>query len=445
MRSTSLALLVASASGLRKGTKHGDLAAARHLEGVPVFEIASETAPQDQWIVFMKDGSDDAAIEAFCAQTKCKTAGHASRGGLPFVAVRGSEAALAKAVEGNKAVDFITPDYALQPDLDPSPEDAAQAEREAMEGGAGIAASDWGLDRIGLPYATHTGKGANVYVFDSGVNTRHDEFDKRAIPTLDWKSADSRVEACNPADRDCADDYLGHGTHVAGIVAGRDYGVAKDATIRSMTMYFNESDGGMSVAYAQIDWLIRNAELPAVLQMSFGFPKILPGAEVAIQKVVDAGITVVAAGGNSGKDACRYTWGGIPGVIVVAASDSRDSAAIFTNHGECTTLYAPGVSIRAANWKGGLTSKSGTSMAAPMVSGAIALLLEENPALTPAEIKELLIARAEPDAIRSNKAGTPNLLLKVAVTPPTPAPPCPSWCSRLLCWVDQCKVCDSCS
>merc|ERR1740121_141043 len=271
------------------------------------------------------------------------------------------------------------------------------------------------MTRIGVPNAERTGKDVNVYVFDSGVNTWHEEFEKRAIPTLEWSSSQGRTSACVESDRECADDYMGHGTHVAGIVGGRNYGVAPDATIRAMSMYFQTSNRGMSVAYANFDWLILNRQLPAVLQMSFGWPSKLPGSELAINKVIAAGIVVVAAGGNSRRDACGFTWGHIPGVVVVAASDSRDTSASFTNYGACTTLYAPGVSITAANWRGGLTSKSGTSMAAPMVSGAAALLLEENPALTPAQVTDRLIENAEQGVVKNVPSGTPNLLLKVDV------------------------------
>jgi len=301
----------------------------------------------------------------------------------------------------------------LEPDIDPSPEDAARAEAEAASGPM-MASGDWGLTRIGVPQAKRTGKGVNVYVFDSGVNTRHDEFEKRAVPTLEWGKSNGRVSACQASDRSCADDYMGHGTHVAGIVAGSQYGVAPDATVRAMSMFFQTQDSGLSVAYANFDWLIRNHQKPAILQMSFGWPRVLPGSEVAIQKVLAAGITIVAASGNSRSDACGFTWGHIKDIITVDASDSRDESASFTNYGACTTLYAPGVSITAANWRGGLTSKSGTSMAAPMVSGAAALLLEENPNMSPAEVKAALIANAERGAIKNVPANTPNLLLKVA-------------------------------
>jgi len=359
--------------------------------------------------------------------------------------VHGSEASLAEALRGSEHVDFVTPDYALEPEWDPTPEDAAKAEAEADQ--VGVAAADWGLWRIGAPNAKFTGKNSNVYVFDSGVNTRHDEFEKRAVPTLDWDSRQGRTNACVETDRDCADDYLGHGTHVAGIVGGREYGVAPDTTIRSMSMYFNTSDKGVSIAFANFDWLILNHQKPAVLQMSFGWPSKVAGAEVAINKVLAADISVVAAAGNSAKDACRWTWGFHPGVIVVAASDSRDKSAQFTNWGSCVTLYAPGVSINAANWRGGLTKKSGTSMAAPMVAGAAAMLLEENPALTPAEVKAKLVENAEPDALTGVRTGTPNLLLKVGEVTATEAPPaeCPFYCGLRLCLLDAClDNCDFC-
>lgn len=419
MRAFVLAALLGASAPVVAALRRARLSqqqASRFFVGVPVFEIQSETAPAEHWLVFFKSGGDESAIEGFCAHTHitCRLAGHASGGGVPFVAMRGSEKALSNALHGSKDVDFVVPDYALEPEFDPSPEDAARAEEEA---GVLPASNKWGLDRIGVPRATATGRGVNVYVFDSGVNTRHTEFEKRGVPTLDWNTANGRIEACQPGDRSCADDYVGHGTHVAGTVGGREYGVAPDATIRAMLMYFSTEDSGVSVAYASFDWLIRNHEKPAVLQMSFGWGGLIPGSDVAVQAVTAAGITVVASAGNNRGDACERTLGWIPGIIVVAASDSSDNSASFTNYGQCTTLYAPGVGIYSADWRntsGGLTSKSGTSMAAPMVSGAAALLLEEQPTLSPAEVKELLVQNAERNALRNVPAETPNLLLKVA-------------------------------
>jgi len=415
MRAAVCAGVFASAAGLRRSSRKVEAtAASRYIAGVPVFELATETARDEHWVVFMKDGGGDSAIDAFCGKAECMSKGSPSSGGIPFVSMKATEASLAEMLKDNADVEFVTPDYVLEPDLEPSPEDAAQAEREAVEGQLSMASGDWGLTRIGVPEAKFTGKDVNVYVFDSGVNTRHEEFEKRGIPTLEWSSTSSRAVACVESDRSCADDYLGHGTHVAGIVGGANYGVAPDATIRAMMMWFNTADRGVSVAYESLDWLARNRQLPAILQMSFGWPQVLAGSEVAINKVIEAGITVVAAGGNSRADACAFTWGHIPGVIVVAASDSRDYSASFTNWGECTDLYAPGVSITAANHRGGLTSKSGTSMAAPMVSGAVALLLEANPQLTPAQVKKQLLQNAEVGAIKNLPRSTPNLLLKVA-------------------------------
>jgi len=412
MRTLACAAVLGSTSALRRSSRSG-AKASRYVADVPVFELASEKAPSDKWLVFMKDGGHDSALETLCGQAECTSMGHASGGGIPFVSMRASEVSLAEVLRGNEDVDFVTPDYVLEPDLDPSPEDAAKAEAEAASGPT-LASVDWGLSRIGVPQATHTGKGVNVYVFDSGVKTIHEEFEKRAIPTLDWGRSEGRVSACIASNRSCADDTMGHGTHVAGIVAGSQYGVAPDATVRAMKMDFRTADGGMSVAYANLDWLVRNHQKPAILQMSFGWPKQLPGSEIAIQKVLAAGITVVAASGNSRKDACGFTWGHITDIITVDASDSRDHSASFTNYGPCTTLYAPGVTITAANYRGGLTAKSGTSMAAPMVSGAAALLLEENPNMSPAEVKAALIANAERDVLINVPKNTPNLLLKVA-------------------------------
>ncbi|MFI6292096.1 S8 family peptidase [Nonomuraea sp. NPDC050790] len=239
-----------------------------------------------------------------------------------------------------------------------------------------------------------TGRGVTVYVLDSGVDTGHREFGDRA-----WRAFD----ATGGRGADCG----GHGTSVAGVVAGRTYGVAPQARIASVKV-LGCGFGSMSDVLAGVDWVRGHARGPSVANMSFG-GEPSPALDAAVSNLTRAGILVVAAAGNAGENACSVS----PArrAFAVAASDSAERRAPFSNHGPCVDLYAPGVDVRSARLDGTTREVSGTSMAAPHVAGVAALYLESHRGSSPSTLASWLKSTATRGAIRQNPSRTPNLLL----------------------------------
>ena len=181
------------------------------------------------------------------------------------------------------------------------------------------------------------------------------------------------------------------------------------------------SYSGLALA---IDWITAHHMKPAVISMSIGGGRSY-AVEQAIGAAVAAGITFVAAAGNSGDDACWYLAGGNPEALVVGASGYSDWRESYSNHGQCLDLFAPGGSITSA-YNGSdtdFTSMSGTSMAAPHVAGAAALYLQRNPTASPTMVASAIVGSATTNRIQDPGAGSPNRLLFTAtmgdVTAPT--------------------------
>lgn len=283
------------------------------------------------------------------------------------------------------------------------------------------ATSLWGLDRVDQrsgrdgQYSTgDEGAGVHIYVIDTGVNTSHTDFSGR-VPT-GWSGIhDGR------GYQDCG----GHGTHVAGTAAGTTYGVAKKAQIIPVRVLQCDGSGWSSEVMAGIDWAISHhvSGQPAVMNLSVGgFTNA--SFDETVQSAVNDGMTVVAAAGNAGADACGASPARVPSAITVAATNIYDAQASWSNYGSCVDVQAPGTFIRSAwiNSPTGYNTLDGTSMAAPHVSGAAAILLSRDPGLSPSQVHQTVITNATTGLITANKGATPNRLLFI----PAPAPALPS-------------------
>lgn len=278
----------------------------------------------------------------------------------------------------------------------------------------------WGLDRIDQrtkaldrKYSYRSaGEGVRVYIVDSGVDP-HPEFGNRLQGG--WNSlANSRN----------TDDCNGHGTHVAGIVAGKTFGVAKGAIIVPVRV-FPCGDGGTTSAVVSrgLQWILDNhpSGEPGVVNLSLGGivrSDYEDPIETKLQELIDAGIVAVVSSGNAGAEVCGDRWqvspARLPDAITVGASGKSDRYTSWSNWGSCLDIWAPGLDITSAKHNSrGSISMSGTSMSAPFVAGAAARLLEENPSMTPGEIALQITGNATNKRVGIPALGDPNRLLFV--------------------------------
>jgi subtilisin family serine protease len=266
----------------------------------------------------------------------------------------------------------------------------------------------WGLDRIdqrtaklSRSYAYTSASDVTAYVIDTGVRVAHQEFGGRARNGYDFVNEDKVAEDCN-----------GHGTHVAGTIGGATYGVAKDVKLVALKVLGCDGSGKFSDFIAAVDWVTANAKLPAVANMSIG-GDVSKTLDAAVNRSIAKGVTYAIAGGNENKNACKFSPGGTPDAITVGAVDKADKRASFSNYGTCLDLFAPGVNIQSAG-KGSNTavkSMSGTSMAAPHVAGAAALVLGGHPDWSPRQVRDDLVGNAVAGVVRSPGSGSPNKML----------------------------------
>jgi subtilisin family serine protease len=263
---------------------------------------------------------------------------------------------------------------------------------------------DWGITKIGADAdSAHSGdgtgavSGVNVYVIDTGVDPAH--------PDINLVNHVTFVP--NEPNEDCN----GHGTGVAGIIAGRDndgftVGVAPGAPVTGVKVIGCAGITFPSIIIQGIDWVTAHAVKPAVANMSLGSLIPSTGVNIAVRNSAASGIFYAVAAGNGNPfnnyaplNACftspaaaGYSANGVNGIVTAGATDQEDHAAPFSNYGPCVDIHAPGVNVTAP-WlmsQGGTITASGTSFAAPYVAGAAALLLSRIPTSPPWYIEFLL-------------------------------------------------------
>lgn len=288
------------------------------------------------------------------------------------------------------------------------------------------------------------GRGTAVAVLDTGIYP-HPDFTRPENRLLAFHDVvDGRTEPFDPN---------GHGTHVAGIIAGNGrlsgggyVGCAPEAGLVVVRVLDAQGSGRLSQVLAGLDWVLAHRDTYGirVLNLSLGALAVDPPAEDPLAQAVEvawaSGLVVCVAAGNSGPEPGTIdTPGTAPSVITVGAADDRgtvhrgdDVIARFSGRGpafgdgEKPDLVAPGVHITAAaapgsrlareqgTTHGAYTTMSGTSMAAPLVAGAAALLLSGRPHLTPPEVKALLLQGCTP--IHAGSAAEGRGLIDVAAS-----------------------------
>ncbi|MFC4766658.1 S8 family peptidase [Effusibacillus consociatus] len=245
----------------------------------------------------------------------------------------------------------------------------------------------WGIRRIRANEVWNdtTGRRVKVAVLDTGISDHTD------LKVAGRHSTINQKQALDPN---------GHGTHVAGTIAALNntfgvVGVAPNVSLYAVKAFQKNGSAFLSDIIEGITWCIRNGM--QVINMSFGMSQRSESLHEVIQRAFRNGIVMVASAGNDGPNNQRLDYPALfSETIAVAAAAKGEGIANFSSRGEGIDVSAPGVGILSTVGTNRYQEKSGTSMAAPHVTGTAALLLSLRPSLTTDEIKSILRSTATP-------------------------------------------------
>eukprot|EP00127_Corallochytrium_limacisporum_P004919 Clim_evm63s191 gene=Clim_evmTU63s191 len=257
---------------------------------------------------------------------------------------------------------------------------------------------DGGLNSL-YQYAS-IGAGVHLYVLDDGVRGTHQEFSGRVGDGADFVGDGLGKSGGNVCGS--------HGTHVAAAAAGTTYGPGKGMIVHSVRVLDCNGSASGSTVLAGLEWIMNNAQFPAVVVASIG-GEYSSAINNGFSQVMDAGIVAVTAAGNEGRDACITSPASTPGIICVGAIDSTYTRPSFSNFGNCVTLSAAGVNVRSASHKSDNASVrfSGTSVSAPIVAGIAGQYLSYFPDALPSDVYNAVSFIATPGVVtKSNGSPT---------------------------------------
>lgn len=241
----------------------------------------------------------------------------------------------------------------------------------------------WGLDRVdqrSLPlndeYSVQA-SGADVWVYlvDSGVHVAHEEFGGRVLEGFDFVNL----------RKNSAVDCTGHGTHIAGIIAGKNFGVARDAKIVAVRAFGCSNEANKSTLINSMEWIIADVRAQSRLNVVVALMFSISSSESstlrhAVRGLIRSEIPVVVPAGNNGADACDFYLSSVKEFMSVGSTDVMDARSDFSNSGNCTSIYAPG-SLITSSWHTGNSASrvmSGTAQATAHMTGIVASLLDLN-------------------------------------------------------------------
>ncbi|MFA5162671.1 MAG: S8 family serine peptidase [Elusimicrobiales bacterium] len=320
-----------------------------------------------------------------------------------------SRAPNATGVENNETLNWLNAVYAPLP---AAAQVVGQARRNIDEGAVSTPAFSeaksvdasaqmpWGIARVNAKSAWARGldgSGVKVGIVDTGIDLSH--------PDL----AGNIAASYNAVNHDIsANDDHGHGTHVAGIIAGMGagedgvFGVAPKARIYAAKGLDAKGSGSVNNIVDAINWTI--GQKVKVINMSLGAPRSLAAVDQAVKSAHDAGIAVICAAGNNGQ-AVNYPAAS-PGATAIAASDSSDNIASFSSRGPQIVFIAPGKAIYSSFKGGQYKTMSGTSMAAPHAAGLAALAVQAGAADGDAAVEIMKSAASKLPNLSQDEQGT---------------------------------------
>ncbi|HEY0734796.1 MAG TPA: S8 family peptidase, partial [Herpetosiphonaceae bacterium] len=352
-------------------------------------KLARDKGIPNQYIVVLKDGPSISAGSV--AQAAGVTPRHVYSAALNGFAATLSASQL-KAIRSNPHVDYVEQDQEMSINA-----------TQFMDANG----DPWGLDRIDQrnlalsgSYTYYlTGAGVHAYIIDTGI-AAHTEFGA-SLSTIGFTAI---------SDGNGLNDCNGHGTHVAGIVGGTTYGVAKDVTLHPVRVFNCGGSGTTAGVISGVDYVRLNAIKPAVANMSLG-GAASTALNTAVTNLINSGVFTAVAAGQSNSDACSFSPASVPAAYTVAGSMKTDARMSSSNYGPCVDGYAPGYDIKSAWLSNGTLTLRGTSMATAHVTGCAANFLQHNGNVPPATVTAWITNNATNGVITGNPPNTPNTLL----------------------------------